>query len=354
VPGGPVARAALYAVGLALGLWLFGRLWPLLWALLWPFAAGGALALLVERPVQWLVARGAARGLAGALCLAAALGGSALLAAWLARTTWVELWRLRGRLPALYAAAAAALQRLAGGRGAPLPPDLRTALAAEAARGFQTAGPLVQHLLLRLQQAVAGIPDAFFAVLLTFATAYFLCRDRPLLAAWLRRILPEAGARRLQDVLGALRHSVWGLWRAQLLLALGTFTVSLGGLWLIGAPYALLASLAAAVLDFLPVVGPGLVYLPWILGAALSHQPGAALALAAVFGVLVLLRVLLAPHLLGRQVGLHPFLALASMYVGARLAGVEGLVLGPLAAALAQALSTPAPPRAPRPPAAAP
>ena len=345
-------RFLCWALLCAAAVWVFGRVWPLVWALIWPFAAGAVCALMVEAPVQWLADRGVSRSVAGALCLAVGLLAGGLCTAWAVTAAWSELGRLRGHLPALLASAAAALDQVSRGASlahSALPAGLRGVLSVEALRAKDAVGPLLQNLLAALQRAVAGLPEAVFAFFVAFATAYFLCRDRQRLAEGLTRHLSPAALARLRRLVQSLRESVWGLLRAQLLLSLATFSVSLLGLWIIGAPYAFLASLAAAVFDLLPVLGPALLYLPWAIGMALAHLPGAALALGAVLCAVATVRWCLMPLLFGRQIGLHPFVALASMYVGARLAGVTGLLLGPLCAVLLQAAlgADPAAPGAP-------
>ncbi len=333
----------------AAGIWVFGRVWPLLWSLLWPFAAGALFALLVERPVQWLTERGFSRALAATLCLAGGLAVGGLCVTWATAAAWNELWGLRRRLPTLLAAAGAALDRVGRGTGSVqqgLPPGLRALLAQGALRMYDGLGPLLQHLIAMVQRAVVGLPDTLFGFFVVFATAYFACRDRERLAAAIAsRLSPEA-AQRWHAITAAMRHTVWGLLRAQLLLAFGTFAVSLAGLWLIGAPYVFLASLVAAMFDFLPVLGPALLYVPWAAGMALVHLPAAALALTGVLVAIGVLRWCLTPHLLGSQVGLHPFVALASMYAGVKLAGVTGLLLGPVCVVLLRAATAPVGPGA--------
>lgn len=343
-------RRSAYLLGVgAAGIWLFGHAWPLLWALAWPFAAGALCALLVEAPVRWLVARGVARGAATVLCLLGGLALGGALAAWATAVAWSELWGLRRHLPALLAGVADALQRMGQGAGRAreaLPPALQGVLAQGALRASDGLGPFLQHLIAALQRAVLGLPDTLFAFFVAFATAYFACRERQRLAALLLAPLSPPAAARCRAALAALRASVWGILRAQLLLALGTFAVSLAGLLIIGAPYALLAALAAAFFDLLPVIGPALLFLPWAVGMALAHLPAAAVALLAVLAAIAALRWLLTPHLLGTQVGLHPFAALAAMYVGVKLAGVVGLLLGPLCAVLLRAAAVPSGPGA--------
>lgn len=344
VRGGVIQLAAWCALG-ALALWAVGRLWPVLWPLLWPFAFGGTGALIMEPAVRWWTLRGMRRGLAAALCLGGAVLAGVMLSTWAAVAIWHELWALRDRLPALYTAARATVADLgqrAGTASAGLPPGMRRYLEDELARGYASGVPLVQRLAAGLQHGVAVLPDTFFALLVAFAAAFFVSRDRSGLRAWAVRWLPSDMVVVLIRGARAVEGAVWAIARAQLLLAAVTFLVSVVGLWVIGAPYVVLAALLAAIFDVLPIVGPTALYLPWIVGCALFGLGGAALALTAVLLGVLMARWLLTPLLVGAQAGLHPFAAVAAMYVGAHLAGLVGLLLGPLMAAALRGLLAPA------------
>ena len=317
-------------------VWLGARVWPLLVAVAWPFAIGAACAAAMEWPVRWLEGRGMGRAIAGALCLIGGVAAAGIATAWLLWATWREMDHLRHHLPAAYAAASRLLdgvQQLPGH----LPPGLRGLATRELQRLYDQGAPLLSHAVTALQRTATGLPDAAFGLFVVFATAYFACRDRQRLLAFVRGHLPAPLASRLAVTAAAVRDSAWGVVRAQLLLALATFAISLAGLAVIGAPYALLAALLAAFFDLLPVVGPALLYGPWIALLLVTQRAEAAGALSLVLLAVGTVRWLLTPQLLGRQTGLHPFAALAAMYVGARLGGVAGLLLGPIAATALQA-----------------
>lgn len=84
------------------------------------------------------------------------------------------------------------------------------------------------------------------------------------------------------------------------------------------------------ILDALPVLGAGTVLIPW--GVALLFQKAWKKA-AVIFGIYVVcyfLRQISEARLMGKQVGLSPLGSLVSMYVGLKLFGLSGLILGPV------------------------
>ena len=113
-------------------------------------------------------------------------------------------------------------------------------------------------------------------------------------------------------------------------MSAGVFVILLAGFFLIHQPYALLLALALAVLDFIPILGSGTVMVPWAVIDLFTGQLRHAVGLMVVWGLVALFRRVGEPKVLGNQTGLSPLLSLGSVYVGMQLAGVAGMILGPV------------------------
>ena len=98
-------------------------------------------------------------------------------------------------------------------------------------------------------------------------------------------------------------------------------------------PFAVLIALGVSLLDLLPVVGSGLVFLPWIIVSLILGNSALALRLALLYIGLVVLRQILDPIITGKQIGVRPLVALAASILGALLLGAVGIIIGPLVAA---------------------
>ncbi len=94
-----------------------------------------------------------------------------------------------------------------------------------------------------------------------------------------------------------------------------------------------LVALAISLLDLLPLIGGGLVFIPWILVCLIIGNSALALKLAILYIGLLILRQILDPLITGKQIGIKPLCALGASLLGAWLLGPTGLILGPLVAA---------------------
>ena len=119
--------------------------------------------------------------------------------------------------------------------------------------------------------------------------------------------------------------------KAQLLLSLGVFFIILIGFFLMNQSYALLLSFVFAVMDFIPLIGAGTVMVPWAIIALLSGNYGLAIQLMIIWAIIIIFRRIFEPKVVGSQTGLSPLLSLMSIYVGMRISGIMGMILGPIA-----------------------
>lgn len=175
-----------------------------------------------------------------------------------------------------------------------------------------------------------GVPSFVVALIVFIMAAYFITADYPhyrfLMAD---RLPPEA-----RSFVAHVKHTALGAFagyvRAEVIISAGVFAILLVGFLLMGQPYAVLLALALAVLDFIPIIGSGTIMVPWAVIDLVTGSWTHALGLMVVWGIICVFRRVAEPKAVGSQTGLSPILSLISMYVGMRLAGVLGMILGPI------------------------
>lgn len=186
--------------------------------------------------------------------------------------------------------------------------------------------------------AVAGwLPSAFIFLTVTLLSCYYFSADSGRIAASLSaaavRLTPEGLRDRLPPLGRRLRRLGRRYLRACLLLGLLTFLQMFIGLAILRVPYAFILAFLIALVDYLPLLGTGVVLIPWAAVCLLWGKLRLGIGLLILYGVTTLIRQVLEPKLIGEGLGLHPLLSLLSMYAGLRLFGVWGMILAPLVAA---------------------
>ena len=179
--------------------------------------------------------------------------------------------------------------------------------------------------------SMAANVSGFAVALVVFMMAsYFITGDYPRLRAELTGRVPVVARDFCRSVKDIFMGAFGGYVKSQLILSFGVFMILTVGFLIMRQPYGLLLAFALAVLDFIPIIGAGTVMVPWAVIDMVLAQYGEAAALMAVWGVIVLFRRFAEPKILGDQTGLSPILSLVGIYVGMKLGGVLGMVVGPL------------------------
>ena len=118
--------------------------------------------------------------------------------------------------------------------------------------------------------------------------------------------------------------------RAQLLIMIFVAVCCVTGLVLIGNEYALLLGVIIAILDALPLIGSGMVLIPWSIIMLINGNIFAAAVLITVYLLSQIIREVAEPKLIGNRIGIKPLYTLISMYIGLKLFGIAGFILGPV------------------------
>ena len=195
----------------------------------------------------------------------------------------------------------------------------------------EAAPAALGNLGLEAGERAMGLPAFLVALVIFIMATFLLTADYPYLRSRYVQHLDEG----LLRFLGQLRTTALGAFggylKAEFLLSVGVFFILLAGFFLMGQPYGLLLSLGLAVMDFIPVIGAGTVMVPWAFVALFTRDFSNAAWLMGIWGVIALFRRVMEPKFVGDQTGLSPILSLVSIYVGMKLAGVLGMILGPVA-----------------------
>jgi predicted PurR-regulated permease PerM len=103
------------------------------------------------------------------------------------------------------------------------------------------------------------------------------------------------------------------------------------GLLVFGVPNTLILTVAAVILGVLPVIGPGLVYLPVAIYLLIAGNPASAIVFL-LYNILIVSTIdnIGRAHIVSRKTDLSQVVVLVGMIGGLFVFGVLGLILGPL------------------------
>ena len=340
-------RLGIRLVLTAAVLFLLARFGRRTLSLFAPFLAALATAAALNPPVRWLQRKmGWSRQLVTLLLLLVLVGTLGAAIGLLGYAAGQEVMALARNWDGLVAAVRGVLDQLEGMLSQLLvlvPVQFHSPLAGLMDGLGEWLGTVTHSLLdgaldYTTHKAM-GLPSFVIALLMFVMATFFLAADYPYLRTRAAGVLDEGTARFFNQLRVTALGAFGGYLKAQLLLSVGVFFILLAGFLITRQPYGLLLALALAVLDFIPLVGAGTVMVPWALISLVTRNYPAAIRLIVIWGIIALFRRVMEPKFVGDQTGLSPVASLVSIYVGMKLAGVLGMILGPILLLIVRNLS---------------
>ena len=177
---------------------------------------------------------------------------------------------------------------------------------------------------------IKQIPDLFVAAIIFLMGSYFIACDFPTIRSATANKLPENFRSFLSGIRSIFSSAFGGYVKAQVLLSAGVFVILLVGFLITGQNYAFILALGLAVVDFIPIVGAGTFMVPWAVIDLINARYQHAVGIMVIWGVVAIFRRVAEPKVLGDQTGLHPVVSLLAIFLGMKMGGLLGMILGPV------------------------
>lgn len=183
-----------------------------------------------------------------------------------------------------------------------------------------------------LTSVVSFLPKALVFILITLISLIYFSVDLERINRGVRSVLPEKLSIFLSSAKTKMFDAIGKYVKSYLQIMLITFFIMLVGFLVLRIRDAVIIALIVAALDLLPVIGVGVVLLPWSIFAFATGDSKIGIGLIVIFLIYTVVRELLEPKILGKSLNVHPIITLISLYVGYAVFGVAGLILFPLLA----------------------
>lgn len=177
---------------------------------------------------------------------------------------------------------------------------------------------------------LSSMPNIATITLISLLASFFIGKNWFILSKKISALFPHKVTVVTRTMWVDLKQALFGYVRAQLVLITMTAIIIIIGLMVIGVKYAITIGLLIGLVDLLPYLGTGAVMIPWIIYQFIQGNFYLAISLSVLYGIILTARSLMEPKVLASSVGLDPLATLIALYVGLKLFGVLGLIIGPV------------------------
>lgn len=184
----------------------------------------------------------------------------------------------------------------------------------------------------------AKIPEMIIVIVIALVATFFMSNGSKRYLLQFLNIFPKEWREHLSELGRDFSRAFAGFIRAEFIVFLVTLFFSVIGLLLIHSKYAIILGTITGIFGILPVLGVGIVLVPWAVIAFFTGHSFFAIELILLTILITIMRHTIEPKILGDNVGLDPLFVLMSMYIGLAATGAIGLILGPFILIAYQAL----------------
>ena len=200
---------------------------------------------------------------------------------------------------------------------------------------LDTISSVTTNILQSLLNLVTSLPEIGIYTVITIIATYFICTDRFYILDQIEHHLPIEWSRKVSIHLKEIISSLGNYLKAEIILIGIDFIIILIGLVIMdllnyNIKYPLLVALGIGFIDALPLVGSGVVIVPWAVISALNGNIKLAIGLIILLAIIIVVRQFLEPKVVSSQIGIHPIITLIAMYTGYKFIGILGMLIGPI------------------------
>lgn len=177
---------------------------------------------------------------------------------------------------------------------------------------------------------VKSAPSFLFSTIAAVVASCYVAKDFEGLRAFLRGLCSKRVNENISIVKSILTQSVFKILKGYLLLSAITFIVLIICFVILKIDNFILLAAAISIIDLLPVLGTGIVLIPWGIFSLISGNSFLGFGLIALYFLLIITRNFLEPKIIGTQIGINPLFILITMFAGLKIMGFLGLIIFPI------------------------
>lgn len=172
-----------------------------------------------------------------------------------------------------------------------------------------------------------GLARTGVVLLIGFIGAVLLMRHQ---YALLNDIKESYFYKEINSIFGRITEVAGSFIKTQSIIMSAMALACMAGIFVMKLGHPVLSGIAIAVLDAFPILGSGMVLVPWAVLRLMKGSVVQAVGLLVLYVVTVCIRELLEPKLMGHKLNIHPFYMLMATVIGVQLFGFWGIFTGPL------------------------
>ncbi|WP_042345385.1 sporulation integral membrane protein YtvI [Bacillus massiliigorillae] len=194
----------------------------------------------------------------------------------------------------------------------------------------KTVGDFIQDFFQKIPVFISWFPNAASVLIFSTLATFFISNDWYRFQGYVQRLVPKKIKESTGTVFSDLKKALFGFIKAQFTLISFTTLIVLIGLLILRVDYAITIAFVTGIVDIIPYLGTGTVFVPWIIYEIIVGNISLAIGLGILYIIVIIQRQVMEPKVLSSSIGLDPLATLVALFAGFKLIGFFGLIAGPV------------------------
>ena len=173
------------------------------------------------------------------------------------------------------------------------------------------------------------------SIIVAFMSVIYLSNMLDKIREWRKKTCFKQEAEAVTESLTKLINIYF---KVQAIIIVINAVVCVVGLLIIRNPYAIVIGILIGIIDALPIFGSGTILLPWALFMALTKNYMAAAVMVSMYLITYFVREVMESKFMGDRLGISPLTMLMVIFTGLMVYGIMGFILGPVSYCIIKAL----------------
>ncbi len=174
------------------------------------------------------------------------------------------------------------------------------------------------------------IPGIILGITVSAVAGCYFAKDYDKLLKFLKSITGSERYGKIRVIKDIIINNVFKIIGGYLILAGITFAELTVGFLILKIKFPVFIALIISLVDLLPILGAGVVILPWGIIEIITGNIGKGIGLIILFVLVTVIRNFAEPKIIGKQTDINPLLILITIFVGLKISGVFGMFFLPL------------------------
>lgn len=184
----------------------------------------------------------------------------------------------------------------------------------------------------KIRQGAVSTGESILAYFIANICTFFILVDRKSIIDVVYRLFPEGIIKKFRKQ----KNNFVNMISIQGMLILISTMEIIFGFMILGIPKFFMLGLICGLLDLLPYVGTIIVFIPIIIYNIIMKNYLVAFGLICLYILVQIMREVLEAKFLGNKLDIHPLVIFISIYIGVKVFGILGILVGPMYSIIAK------------------